>query len=87
MADHHGFSDAADLFVFISGYTAALAYSKAMRHDGFWAGAVKLMRRVWQLYVAHILLFVVYVASHRLGRPSLPSFSPLGRIQRRRSHR
>ena len=60
---NYGFSDAADLFVFISGYTAALAYSKAMRRDGFWAGAVKLMRRVWQLYVAHILLFVVYVAA------------------------
>ncbi|WP_082528976.1 MULTISPECIES: OpgC domain-containing protein [unclassified Bradyrhizobium] len=60
---NYGFSDAADLFVFISGYTAALAYSKPMRRDGFWAGAVKLMRRVWQIYVAHILLFVVYVAA------------------------
>jgi hypothetical protein len=62
-ARNYGLSDAADLFVFISGYTAALAYSKAMRRDGFLAAAVKLMRRVWQLYVAHILLFVVYVAA------------------------
>lgn len=60
---NYGFSDAADLFVFISGYTAALAYSGAMLRGGFWIGAIRLMRRVWQLYVAHILLFVVYIAA------------------------
>lgn len=60
---NYGFSDAADLFVFISGYTAALAYSKPMRRDGFLAGALRLLRRVWQLYVAHVLLFVIYVAA------------------------
>lgn len=46
-ARNYGFSDAADLFVFISGYTAALAYSRVMRREGFLAAAVKLMRRVW----------------------------------------
>lgn len=60
---NYGFSDAADLFVFIAGYTAALAYSGVMSRDGFWAGAIHLMGRVWQLYVAHILLFVVYIAA------------------------
>lgn len=60
---NYGFSDAADLFVFIAGYTAALAYSGVMSRDGFWAGAIRQMGRVWQLYVAHILLFVVYIAA------------------------
>ena len=60
---NYGFSDAADLFVFISGYTAALAYSKPMIRAGFLAGASQLLRRVWQLYVAHVLLFVLYVAA------------------------
>lgn len=60
---NYGFSDAADLFVFISGYTAALAYSGSMLRNGFWVGAIRLMGRVWQLYVAHILLFVVYIAA------------------------
>lgn len=60
---NYGFSDAADLFVFISGYTAALAYSKTMSDSGFLAGAVRLARRVWQLYVAHVLLFLFYIAA------------------------
>lgn len=60
---NYGFSDAADLFVFISGYTAALAYLGVMSRDGFWFGTIRLMGRVWQLYVAHILLFVVYIAA------------------------
>jgi hypothetical protein len=60
---NYGFSDAADLFVFISGYTASFVYAKVMLERGFLIGAVKLMKRVWQLYVAHILLFIVYIAA------------------------
>lgn len=62
-ARNYGFSDAAEMFVFISGYTAALAYFKIMHSAGFLVGALRLMRRVWQLYVAHLLLFVFYVAA------------------------
>jgi hypothetical protein len=60
---NYGFSDAADLFVFISGYTASFVYAKVMLERGFLIGAAKLMKRVWQLYVAHILLFVIYIAA------------------------
>jgi hypothetical protein len=60
---NYGFSDAADLFVFISGYTASFVYAKVMLERGFLIGAAKLLRRVWQLYVAHVLLFVIYVAA------------------------
>ena len=35
---NHGFSDAADLFVFISGYTAALVFLRVMREKGYAAG-------------------------------------------------
>ena len=31
---NYGFSDATEIFVFISGYTAALVYGKTMRRDG-----------------------------------------------------
>jgi hypothetical protein len=58
---NYGFSDAADLFVFISGYTAAFVYARMMLERGFLVGASRLMKRVWQIYVAHVLLFVVYV--------------------------
>src|SRR5437879_10777456 len=60
---NYGFSDAADLFVFISGYTASFVYARMMLERGFIVGATRLTKRVWQLYVAHIILFVVYIAS------------------------
>jgi hypothetical protein len=58
-----GFSDAADLFVFISGYTASLVYARMMRNRGFVVAATRLFKRVWQLYIAHIVLFVTYIAA------------------------
>ena len=60
---NYGFSDAADLFVFISGYTVAFVYSRTMATKGFAVAAVGILARAWQLYVAHILLFVFYVAA------------------------
>ena len=60
---NYGFSDAADVFVFISGYTAAFVYARRMSAQGFVAGTALLMRRVWQLYVAHVLLFVFYLTA------------------------
>jgi hypothetical protein len=60
---NYGFSDAADLFVFISGYTASFVYARMMLERGFIVGATRLTKRVWQLYVAHVILFVIYIAS------------------------
>ncbi len=60
---NYGFSDAADLFVFISGYTASFVYARIMLDRGFIVGATRLTKRVWQLYVAHILLFVIYIVA------------------------
>ena len=59
---NYGFSDAADLFVFISGYTASFVYARMMLDRGFIVGATRLTKRVWQLYVAHIVL-LIYIAS------------------------
>lgn len=60
---NYGFSDAAELFVFVSGYTVAFVYSRILRVQGFVAGSVALLGRAWQIYVAHILLFVFYVVA------------------------
>ena len=73
---NYGFSDGADLFVFISGYTAALVYGKMMLERGFVVGATRLLKRVWQLYVAYALLFVFYMTSvhylaHKFDIPHL----------------
>jgi hypothetical protein len=59
---NYGFSDAADLFVFISGYTASFVYARMMLERGFLIGGTRLIKRAWQIYVAHIILFVMYIA-------------------------
>jgi hypothetical protein len=59
---NYGFSDAAELFVFISGYTAAFVYGRAMRERGFVVAGARILKRVWQIYVAHVFLFVIFVA-------------------------
>ena len=57
-----GFSDAAEIFIFVSGYTAALVYGRAMLKQGVFIAAVKVFHRVWQLYVAHIFIFLIFTA-------------------------
>src|SRR4029077_17511159 len=59
---NYGFSDAADLFVFISGYTAAFVFGRVMIERGYLASAARLVKRVLQLYAAHIIVVVVYIA-------------------------
>lgn len=58
---NYGFSDAADLFVFISGYTAALVFLGTMRAKGYAAAAARVLKRVLQLYAAHLAVLLVYV--------------------------
>ena len=57
-----GFSDATEIFIFISGYTAAFVYSKSMRERGLIVGGARILRRAWQIYVAHIFLFAIFMA-------------------------
>src|SRR5260370_1304473 len=59
---NYGFSDAADLFVFISGYTAAFVFGRIMIERGYLAAALGLIRRTSKIYAAHILVVVVYIA-------------------------
>lgn len=60
---NYGFSDAAELFVYVSGYTVAFVYSKTLRAKGLLAAAAGILGRVWQIYVAYVLLFVFYVVA------------------------
>jgi hypothetical protein len=59
---NYGFSDATEIFVFISGYTAAFVYGRAMREQGFVVAGARILKRAWQIYVAHIFLFAIYMA-------------------------
>src|ERR1700680_2608094 len=55
---NYGFRDAADLFVFISGYTAACVCGRIMIVRGYLAAASRLIRRAFELYAAHIIVVV-----------------------------
>ncbi|MGC1563049.1 MAG: OpgC domain-containing protein, partial [Bradyrhizobium sp.] len=70
----YGFSDAAEIFIFISGYTAAMVYGRAMRERGFVIATARILRRVWQIYVANVFLFTIFFAeivyaSRRFNNP------------------
>ena len=53
---NYGFSDAAEVFMFVSGVTCALAYGKVRRCEG-WTGVIsRTLRRSWDIYVAFLLL-------------------------------
>jgi hypothetical protein len=53
---NYGFSDAAEVFMFISGVTCALAYDRARRCEG-WSGVIRRsLRRGWDIYAAFLLL-------------------------------
>jgi len=56
------FYDAAEVFIFISGYTAALVYGRTLALQGAFFATAQILRRTWQLYVAHIFLFVIFIA-------------------------
>ena len=59
---NYGFSDAAEIFVFISGYTAAFVYGRAMQERGVIVASARILKRAWQVYVAHVFIFVIFMA-------------------------
>lgn len=56
-----GFSGAADLFVFVVGYGVAIIYGKMALERGYVVAATRIFRRVWRLYAAYVVLFVIYI--------------------------
>ena len=59
---NYGFSDAAEFFVFISGYLAGFIYGPIIASGQFLPALKRLWLRSWQMYVAHILLFLTFTA-------------------------
>jgi hypothetical protein len=64
--ENYGFSDAADLFVFISGFTASFVYARTMLERGTLIAGTRILGRAWQIYVAQVLLFCLYDAGYRI---------------------
>jgi hypothetical protein len=59
---NYGFSDASEVFVFVSGYTCMLAYGGALPEQGWATVATRAIRRCWEIYAAFLLLLIVYFA-------------------------
>ena len=59
---NYGFCDAAEFFVYISGYSIGFAYGPAIRRGEMVAAIKRLWTRAVQLYVAHIFLFLFFTA-------------------------
>ncbi|MEM8664577.1 MAG: OpgC domain-containing protein [Pseudomonadota bacterium] len=57
-----GASDATEIFVFCSGMASAIAFGAVFRERSWWLGTARATYRVWQVYWAHIALFLVTVA-------------------------
>ncbi len=56
-----GPSDAAEMFVFCSGYAAAIAFGGTFARLGFWVGTARILHRCWQIYWAHAGLYLVTI--------------------------
>lgn len=52
-----GLSDATEIFVFLSGFVAALAYGKRLQREGLISCTGHVCWRIVQIYIAHLLMF------------------------------
>src|SRR3954454_8399704 len=52
---NYGFSDASEVFVFVSGYTCMLAYGGALRELGWPTTVTRVLRRGCEIYAAFLL--------------------------------
>jgi len=57
-----GFSDATEMFVFQSGMASAIAFGSTFERKGALALIARVAQRVWQIFWAHIIVFVVVAA-------------------------
>lgn len=57
-----GFSDAAELFVFLSGFSATIAYGKRLQRTSYLSTSMHILRRAWVLYIAHVFVLTQLMA-------------------------
>ena len=64
-----GFSDATEMFVFQSGMASAIAFGGTFDRGGWAPLLARVIRRIWQIYWAHVAVFVTVVALLALAGP------------------
>jgi hypothetical protein len=70
-----GFSDAAEIFVFLAGYATALAFLGSWTTGAYAVAGARLVARAGKLYTSHLLVFVLVAAM--VGYASQRSANPL----------
>ncbi|MBV8525683.1 MAG: OpgC domain-containing protein [Acetobacteraceae bacterium] len=70
--------DAADVFVFLCGVSASLAYGTKLDHAGWWEASKAVLRRVRAIYIAQLVLIIMVaallIASRALGQLEVARF-------------
>lgn len=58
---NYGFSDTSEVFVFVSGYTCMVSYGGTLRSQGWPTVMAHSLRRSFEIYVAFLLLVIIYL--------------------------
>ena len=75
-----GLSDAAEVFVFLSGFASALAYGRSFERAGLWLGLVRILHRCVQIYSAHLASFVLLALVCVIGNRWVPEMDDIQRL-------
>jgi hypothetical protein len=81
---NYGFADSAEIFVFLAGFSATFAFGRYFQDGGFVCGVIRVGKRTWQLFCAHLLLVfalsavVAYAGNFTDSKPIMEklNFSP-----------
>ncbi|WP_208179688.1 OpgC domain-containing protein [Sinorhizobium medicae] len=71
-----GFSDASEMFVFLSGMASAIAFGRLFDRQGLGLLTARVVHRCWQIYWAHIVVFltVATIMAAAGNRPDSTSY-------------
>ncbi|WP_253734491.1 OpgC family protein [Methylomonas sp. ZR1] len=75
-----GLSDAAEVFVFSSGFASALAYGRCFQRAGLWLGVIRILHRCSQIYSAHLASFVLLAVVCVVGNRWVPEMDDIQRL-------
>jgi hypothetical protein len=83
---NYGFSDPAEVFIFVSGYANAYVYGRVMEQRGFMVGGAQILRHALEAYLAQIVLFVILIGEVfwlSQGSPALVDVANIRLVQER----
>lgn len=60
-------NDATEIFILLAGFAAAIVYGRKLDRGGPVTASADMLKRAWALYIAHIFLFVLFIAQVSLA--------------------